>query len=105
MQIIIKGNLVDDNSRCVHYHSAEDIIAIQFKCCNQFYACIFCHNENETHLPEVWKKEEHENEAVLCGNCKTTMSIKDYLNCENSCIVCNSLFNPKCVNHHHFYFE
>jgi uncharacterized CHY-type Zn-finger protein len=105
MDIIIKGNLVDENSRCIHYHTAEDIIAIKFKCCDKYYACIFCHNEKETHTPIVWQKEEFDTHAVLCGNCKTTMSIKEYLGCENSCIVCNSSFNPKCVNHHHFYFE
>ncbi len=33
-QIIVKGKLVDDQTRCVHYRSTLDVIAIKFKCCN-----------------------------------------------------------------------
>ena len=45
----IHGLTVDDESRCTHYHTPLDIIAIKFKCCNKFYPCYKCHNENENH--------------------------------------------------------
>ena len=32
-------------SRCDHWHSELDIVAIKFLCCGKFYACRSCHDE------------------------------------------------------------
>lgn len=101
----IKGKLIDDQTRCVHYHSSLDIIAIKFKCCNHYYSCYYCHDEEMDHPVEVWKKNEHTNNAILCGVCKQEITIQQYLDCDNICPFCSSKFNPNCANHYHFYFE
>ena len=53
----IKGKLVDEYTRCVHYHSLLDVIAIKFKCCGVYYPCYSCHEEEADHEHEVWKKD------------------------------------------------
>ena len=45
----VKGVEVDDESRCAHYHSERDIIAIKMKCCGEYYACKDCHDELAGH--------------------------------------------------------
>lgn len=35
----VKGVALDANTRCRHYGTDKDIIAIKFKCCETFYAC------------------------------------------------------------------
>lgn len=101
----IMGNIIDTNSRCVHYHSALDIIAIKMKCCNKYYACIQCHNDLESHEPKQWNKEENDTKAIICGECNIELTINEYLKCNNECPNCKALFNPKCINHYHYYFE
>ncbi len=103
--IIIKGKPIDDYSRCEHYHSLLDIIAVKFKCCNDYYCCVYCHTEGTDHAVQVWKKKEFTTRAILCGLCKNEMTINQYLNGNNQCISCGSKFNPNCSKHHHFYFE
>ena len=103
--IIVKGKPVDDETRCVHYHSALDIIAIKFKCCSEYYPCYYCHQEETNHTAEVWKKNEFNTKAILCGICRHEITINQYLKSNNACPACHSNFNPKCANHPHFYFE
>ena len=55
--------------------------------------------------PTVWPKTEFDTEAILCGNCHNTFSIKSYLSCRNACPICQTAFNPGCANHYHLYFE
>ena len=104
-EILVKGKPIDNNTRCVHYHSTVDIIAIKFKCCNEYYPCYYCHEEEVDHLPQVWGKREFDMKAILCGNCKTELTINQYLQAGNQCTICGTKFNPLCINHHHFYFE
>jgi uncharacterized CHY-type Zn-finger protein len=103
--IEIFGKLVDDQTRCEHYHSPLDIIAIKFKCCSKYYPCFKCHEESSDHQAEVWKKDEWDLKAILCGVCKTELSINEYIQSANKCPNCSSFFNPGCSNHYHFYFE
>lgn len=100
----VKGKVLDDETRCVHYHSPLDIIAIKFKCCKTYYPCFYCHEETAGHQHELWNKEEFEQKAVLCGNCKQELTIAAYKNCNYHCPFCNAAFNPKCSNHDHLYF-
>ena len=102
---VIRGRTIDEHTRCVHYHSLLDIIAIKFKCCNEYYPCHECHKEGARHENEVWKKNEFDTRAILCGICDHEMTINEYLNCSNHCPDCNSPFNPNCDKHYHLYFE
>ena len=102
--ISIKGKTIDNQTRCVHYYSDLDIVAIKFICCNEYYPCYACHEETADHLSETWNKSEWETLAILCGACQQEMTINQYLNCEAACPFCQAPFNPKCSNHYHLYF-
>jgi len=103
--INIYGKPVDNQTRCQHWHSTLDIIAIKFNCCEKYYPCFSCHGETADHEPSVWPKEEFSEKAILCGVCGTELSIQEYFDSENTCPNCNSKFNPGCSNHYHLYFE
>lgn len=104
-QIAIKGKIIDSNTRCVHYNSEFDIIAIKFKCCNIYYPCYKCHEEEADHGIQKWKKHEDASKAVFCGNCHNEITIEQYINSNNKCPFCKSSFNPTCKEHYHFYFD
>ncbi len=101
---MIFGKLVDDQTRCEHYHSSLDVIAIKFKCCDTWYACHQCHEEMAGHRAEPWPVGSDGEFAVYCGVCRHTMRIKEYLTCHNTCPQCGVPFNPKCANHYPLYF-
>jgi uncharacterized CHY-type Zn-finger protein len=101
----IYGTLLDQVTRCIHYNTIKDIIAIKFKCCEKYYPCIYCHNEAENHEVQVWLKDEFYHKAVYCGECKSELTITEYLNNPAHCPKCQSIFNPNCSLHKHFYFE
>lgn len=105
-KIRVLGALSESSkTKCTHYHSDKDIIAIKLKCCNKYYSCIFCHNEAENHETQVWSHDEFSNEAILCGNCESLLSIESYLKCNSVCPKCKASFNPGCSNHYHYYFS
>jgi len=104
-KIIIKGKPIDSQTRCIHYHSSLDIIAIKFKCCKEYYPCYYCHKENTDHEPITWLPGEREIKAVFCGVCKSEMTISQYINSNNHCVFCNNKLNKNCEKHHHLYFE
>jgi uncharacterized CHY-type Zn-finger protein len=105
MDVEIKGKIIDSETRCVHYHSSQDIIAIKFKCCHEYYACYECHKETTEHEPTTWTKGERNITAIKCGVCKLEMTIETYLQSGNHCPACHAAFNPKCANHYHLYFD
>jgi uncharacterized CHY-type Zn-finger protein len=96
---------LDPQTRCAHYRSELDIIAIKMKCCGVYYACKDCHDALANHAIEVWPSGEWNQAAVLCGVCGTQLTIAQYLGCFNKCPHCSSGFNPGCRYHYHFYFE
>lgn len=100
----VYGKVIDEETRCEHYHSKLDIIAIKFRCCNKYYPCYQCHNETENHAISVWKQDEFDAKAILCGSCKQELTINEYLYAA-SCPHCNAAFNPGCSLHYHLYFE
>lgn len=102
---MIKGKILDDQTRCEHYHSALDVIAIKFKCCKEYYPCFECHQELANHSAKVWPKNEFEEKAILCGVCKTELTINEYLSSGNICQYCHAKFNPNCSKHYALYFE
>jgi uncharacterized CHY-type Zn-finger protein len=96
---------VDAQTRCAHWRSAVDIVAIKMRCCGVYWACKDCHEELAGHAISVWGREERDALAVLCGACKAQLTIREYLHCDSRCPACGAAFNPACRNHHHFYFE
>lgn len=100
----VLGRTVDDQTRCVHYAGPLDVIAIRFHCCGEFYPCFRCHAETVDHPVSAWPKAEFDTRAILCGVCRTTLSISDYLEAD-ACPSCESPFNPGCSLHHSIYFE
>ena len=103
--VVVKGRVIDEQTRCLHYHSPLDIIAIRFKCCNEYYSCYECHEEEAGHNSEVWKRNEFDTKAILCGVCGNEMAVHEYLTSNDHCPHCNSAFNPNCSKHYHLYFE
>jgi uncharacterized CHY-type Zn-finger protein len=101
----VNGIALDPETRCVHYSSPLDVIAIKMKCCGVYYACKECHDAIADHEIEVWPQSQWDLHAILCGICGTVISIWQYLDCENSCPECEAKFNPGCRNHYRYYFE
>jgi len=105
MRSAVRGVTLDAETRCAHYHSGLDIIAIKMRCCGTYYACRECHDELAGHAAEVWPIDQWDQAVVLCGACGAEMSVRDYLSCANLCPSCQAPFNPGCRNHYHLYFE
>lgn len=104
-QVIVRGLDIDPNTRCRHYHSAVDVIAIKMRCCETYFACMDCHIALAGHPAQVWPRAEWDRKAVLCGVCRSEMSVREYMDSGNRCPGCSAEFNPGCRNHYHFYFE
>ena len=102
---MVRGVGVDAQTRCAHYASALDIVAIQMKCCGTYYACKDCHEALADHAIGVWPKYEKDEQAVMCGACGAEMTIRMYLECGYLCPACRAPFNPNCREHHRHYFE
>lgn len=100
----VLGPVVDDMTRCVHYQTAVDIVAIKFACCHEYYPCHLCHEADAGHVAQQWSLDERDHEAVLCGACKRELTISSYL-ATNECPHCRSPFNERCRLHTHLYFE
>ena len=100
----VLGPVVDDETRCIHYHSALDVVAIRFACCGEYYPCHLCHEEAVGHPAQQWPLADRDREAVLCGVCGHELTIAEYL-AADSCPRCAAPFNPGCHLHTHLYFE
>ncbi|EIP7116819.1 hypothetical protein LRX73_001431 [Staphylococcus pseudintermedius] len=100
----VYGATVDQETRCTHYNTPFDVIAIKFKCCHKYYPCFKCHNESEKHRPKRWHSDEFDERAILCNVCGYEMPIETYMMTE-SCPECEAHFNNRCKFHYHHYFE
>jgi len=103
-RIPVYGQVIDGDTRCKHYHSPRDIVAIKFRCCKKYYPCYQCHNEAENHKISIWGKEDYETRVILCGVCQYQLTIYEYKNVAR-CPQCESELNPYCSQHFHLYFE
>ncbi len=101
----IQGDTIDEATRCMHHGKPEDIVAFRFRCCQEWYPCRACHDENVDHGTETWRPGELNEHAVLCGACKTTMTLDAYIACQHACPYCGTSFNPACKTHWDRYFE
>lgn len=100
----VRGVDLDAQTRCAHYRTELDIIAIRMKCCGVYYACKECHEALAGHALEAWPQAEWDRPAVLCGVCGHEMTIKEYMASGYNCPNCKALFNPGCRKHYQFYF-
>ncbi|WP_231184768.1 CHY zinc finger protein [Haladaptatus sp. DYF46] len=109
MQIVhgteVHGVEVDAETRCSHYDSECDVIAIRLPCCDEYYPCFRCHDAVADHARETWAENRRDAEAVLCGVCGTELTIAEYLECDSKCPECDAEFNPGCANHYELYFD
>ncbi len=101
----MRGVRVDAQTRCAHYHSPVDVIAIKMKCCGEYFACKDCHDALADHALEPWPREDRAQRAVLCGICGSDLVIADYLESPARCPACSTSFNPRCSDHHEYYFS
>jgi len=100
----VRGAVVDDATRCAHYASPLDVVAMRLACCDGWWPCHACHDEEAGHPMLPWPRSRRDEPAVLCGVCRTAMLVEDYLAVE-ACPACAAPFNPGCSLHHHRYFE
>lgn len=101
---VVKGLVVDGQARCEHYASDTDIVAIKFHCCGVYYPCYRCHEACADHEITRWPANQLDRRVILCGACKTEMSIGAYLKAAE-CPDCGAAFNPGCRVHHRIYFD
>lgn len=103
--IRVSGNVVDSETRCTHYHSELDIVAIKFYCCDTYFPCHSCHEEAGCGGHNVWPKKKFDEKAILCGCCRHELTINEYMTCHYKCPSCKAAFNPGCGLHKGLYFE
>ncbi|GAA3893500.1 CHY zinc finger protein [Leifsonia kafniensis] len=100
----IFGKPIDAQTRCVHYATEHDVVAIKFVCCERFYPCHLCHEQTADHAAQQWPADRQGEQAILCGVCQQTLSISTYLGV-SACPHCSAEFNEGCRLHRHLYFE
>ena len=108
-RIDVLGPTVDDETRCVHWHGATDVVAMRFACCDAYYPCFECHTEAAGHDAVRWPVARFDEPAVLCGVCRAELSAAEYQTVSAApapaCPHCAALFNPGCSLHAHLYFD
>ncbi|MEN0083718.1 MAG: CHY zinc finger protein [Leifsonia sp.] len=100
----VLGPVVDDETRCIHYRTPLDVVALKFACCGEYYPCHLCHAEAAGHPARQWPRSDRGEHAVLCGVCGHELTIAEYLEVD-ACPHCAAAFNPGCSLHAHLYFE
>ena len=101
----VRGIDLDAATRCVHYHSAVDIVAIKTMCCGVYHACSACHAALAGHAIVRWPRDRWDVAAIRCGNCAGELTIAGYMACGDRCPACAAPFNPRCRDHYDHYFE
>jgi uncharacterized CHY-type Zn-finger protein len=77
--VSVRGVEVDAETRCAHYDTARDVVAIRFPCCDVFYSCLDCHAAVADHPPDRWPRDRLDEPAVLCGACGSHLAATTYL--------------------------
>lgn len=101
----VYGVYIDPQSRCAHWNSPLDIVALRFACCGDWYSCYDCHAELAEHEPQVWPRSRFDELAAMCGACGHKLSVSEYTSGDPACPACGAAFNPGCAKHYHLYFE
>ena len=100
----VRGVGLDDETRCTHYGTERDVVAIRFSCCGEYYACFKCHRALANHDAIPWPAYRRDDPAVRCGVCGTSMPAPVYVS-GDTCPDCGAAFNPNCAAHYSRYFE
>jgi uncharacterized CHY-type Zn-finger protein len=102
---VVRGVGVGPATRCRHYDTDRDVVAVRAACCDRYYPCLSCHEAVTDHPHRPVPREAFDRPAVLCGGCGTTLSVTEYRDCGHTCPDCGAGFNPGCVAHHDRYFD
>ncbi|NYD68345.1 CHY zinc finger protein [Agromyces atrinae] len=104
---VVLGRTVDDETRCAHYATPLDVVAIKFVCCDTYYPCFECHDESAGHAVIVRPRDRRDEPGILCGACGSELSTDVYqraLADDAACPRCGAGWNPACSLHAHLYF-
>lgn len=105
---VLRGVDLDAQARCAHHATARDVVALRLACCAPYWACHRCHAELADHSAVPVPTADFGLPRVLCGVCRTLLSVSDFLAVEHgpdpACPACRTPFNPGCAAHAHLYF-
>ena len=101
---LIYGDVIDQETRCIHYAGELDIIALKCFSCKKYYPCYHCHDAHEDHAFAAYPVRLEEDKVVFCGSCRSELTIAQYL-ADARCIFCRHPFNPGCKQHRKIYFR
>ncbi|HGH8293896.1 TPA: CHY zinc finger protein [Streptococcus pyogenes] len=91
---------LDQEYRCLHYHTPLDIVGLKCAFCQTYYACYHCYDQLTDHA--FVPTGHQETSPVICGHCRKLLSLAEY-GC--GCYpYCQSPFNPACHRHKDIYF-
>ena len=105
----VRGIEVDPETRCAHYGTERDVVAIRFACCDAYHPCFRCHQAVADHPTERLPVGSSES-AVLCGVCGTGLTPSEFVegddeDGDHACPECEADFNPGCADHYDRYFD
>ena len=100
----VRGVDVDGETRCAHYGTERDVVALRFGCCESYYPCFRCHAAVVDHEAERWPAGRRGDPAALCGVCGAELTVDRYV-AVDACPDCGAAFNPGCADHYDRYFE
>lgn len=103
--VSVDGVSLDEATRCAHYDSPRDVVALRFGCCESYFACFQCHDECTDHESSPWPRARFDEPAVLCGVCGEQLTPPTYVESGHRCPACEAAFNPGCASHRDLYFE
>jgi uncharacterized CHY-type Zn-finger protein len=87
----LRGVAVDSETRCEHWDSPVDVVALRFGCCETYYPCFECHAALSDHEADVWPRSRFDDPAVLCGVCRETLTARTYLEGGDNCVKPRSI--------------
>ena len=100
----VRGVEVGPETRCAHYDTDRDVVALKFGCCGAYYPCFRCHEATEDHDAERLPVDSSES-AVLCGVCGAELTAREFVTGDHECPECGAAFNPGCADHYGRYFD
>lgn len=101
---VVRGVEVGSETRCAHYDTDRDVVALKFGCCGAYYPCFRCHEAVADHDAERLPVDGSES-AVLCGVCGAELTAREFVEGEHRCPDCGVAFNPGCADHYDRYFH
>lgn len=100
----MRGRVVDDQGRCEHWSGPLDVVCHRFPETGwTFWACRDCFDDERGAPERLWQRGEEEELAVQCGVCRSILSLRYYLERQDSgihaCPHCEAPWNPDCTKH------